>query len=1159
MNIQLTLFMQSQHSIGIGKHSIEEIYKHLKSIGYPTIFIADTSMDIFLECQSYNDIVCGYKTKILHGDKHSEAVIIPNNEDGYRTLLKMCKDFDIRNDFPYGIQQDIIIPFLNELTILLLDDNIISKDIISNTKKQFKLLNESEKQLMTYFLNKPKYEQQIQTNSFSFMSDDEFTKLKVFISNSSNLKKLKQSILLEEEQQDICLLNYSNVYRLNEGNYNLNSEKYLYSSKFKSLEEIPHYNQNDLREILRNVSPIKIQKEIQSYIIPTNNISITFQNTIEELINIYEKEEISFFLKKSLNNKQLLYFFSKINYDKISYQEIDEKKLQKLLNKKGILLNKITEEQKKEIAKKYNLYITSKEFLYNKEYRDRLAFELKEIMENGVTDFLSYFLTIENIIKLARENGLKIGDGRGSAVASLICFLLDITNIDPIKNKLNFKRFLQRSRFGNLNMFHKDLIFNEQSWEKQPLLDINYLKEKYVNLDINEEWIKSEYEFIDANPKIINYLLYLKEKHKFFEDNDSSIVYALGIGDKPKHKCTIKNLHPPDIDIDVNNRTKLLQIIEENYGIEQICQISVYNYFKMNELVSSILKKNSNIHNNQIEQILTELKKEKNKDELESFKKLTITNSTIRRFFSVYENEKNEIISNYNKLKSLSVHPSGIIICDKPVYENFPVYKRSNGMFIAFNDKNILEQFGFLKLDFLNLETLNELKQAEETSKFNMSEITYDDKYIFESFMKGDTDHIFQCKSNLVKTILKQTKQINSILDLAILMSAARPGPIKNGVDKQIIELMNNVSKKPHKDKNIERILSDSYGMIIFQEQIIEISEYIGMSNKDSLDIMYSIKNKNLDQIKGYKEKFIKKGLLSTKNDEAYLTELWNDMEQFGSYGFNKAHAVAYATIAYQCMFYQVYYKYDWVTSILNTDKNDINEIYLAYNFIKKPSRNSDYNQFINYKNEYILTPLRLCKKINEDHIKWIKEFYGKNVDDLKKYLKETLIKFKDYEIIVLSGLLDFILDRAKDRYLLLSIFKAHAEYTKKFESLSEKDFLELETVYINLPVKNSLNLEEINKISLNYLLRKIDVKVFENDHITYFGIITQIKKLKIKKDGENKGKDLIIGQISIDSQPYDFTIFPDSINQEIKEKDTIIFTGYKNKEGKVIISKYTL
>lgn len=1156
MNIQTNLLVISQNSIGLGEHSIEQIYSHIKSLGYPIVFISDTSMDIFLETNKYKDLISGYRTKVILEDKISECILVPNNLEGYYSLLKICPLFEIKGDIPFGIKYVNLVPILDNVTVLLLDDKITSLNLLEEIYKMYLSLNDSEKDLFNYFLNKPRYEQQIQLNNFPFMEDVLFSKLKVFISKNGNLIKVKE--MLKEQTTDSNIRYHNNIFKLNIGDYNRNNQNELYSSDFINLNSIKPFDTNETRDVLPQIKPFSINKSIQSYSIKTGNVTDTFKSYIVELIEKYRDEPIGIYLEKALNDDLIMHFFSKINTNKIIVKEIDYKRINKLIKLNNLDLEKVTEKQKKELAKKFNLYVENKEFLYNKSYRDRLSKELKEVIDNGVTNFLSYFLTIKNIIDLAREDGLKIGDGRGSAVASLICYLLDITNIDPLVNNLNFKRFLQRSRFGNLNLIHTDLEFNESSWDKKHLLTIEDLNKNFINFDTNSDWMEIEYTFIIANPSIINYLLYLKEKNKFFIDNDSSIIYALGLGDKPTRRCSIKNLHPPDIDIDVNDRNRLLELIELNYGIENTCQISVYNYYKMHDLITDTLKKNVNISTKQIELIISEFKKEKGKDELEVFKKVTITNATIRRFFSVYDNEKQQIIQGYNKLKSISVHPSGVIICNEPVYHNFPVYKRSNNRFISFNDKNTLEEFGFLKLDFLNLETLNELKLVEYLSNVKAIDIQYNDPKVFEAFMMGDTDYIFQCKSNLVKDIFKKTKKIKSILDLAILMSAARPGPMKIGADKELINLINTGSQKEHSDRKIQKILSDSYGMVLFQEHIIEISDYIGMSEKDSINIMYAIKNKNINKIKSFKDKFIKKGLLTTKNDSNYLTKLWDDMEQFGSYGFNKAHAIAYATISYQCMFYQVYFKKEWITSLLNTGKNNINDIYLHYDFIKKPERNSDPENFILVNNE-IISPTKLLKKINNDHIQWIKHFYGKNIDDLKSYLKETLIKFKDFELIVLSGLLDHLIEEAKGRYSLLSLFKAHKEYTNKFSSFENTDFRNLELEFINLPLREKLTLEEINKLSLNNLFKSIDDTVFSTDQITYFGTITKVKKLKIKKDGENKGKNLILGQMSINSNLYEFTIFPDAISSEIKEKEVIIFTGYKNKEGKIIINKYII
>ena len=432
----------------------------------------------------------------------------------------------------------------------------------------------------------------------------------------------------------------------------------------------------------------------------------------------------------------------------------------------------------------------------------------------------------------------------------------------------------------------------------------------------------------------------------------STVAYCIGITnvDPIKYQLLFERfLNPervslPDIDIDFDDRgrDKIIDWVVEKYGHSQVAQIITYGTMGGKSAIRDtarvldlplpetdlLAKKVPPMPLNQLFSLDEKTLREKlGSDELENAldlrktsKEETLAGKTLKQA-SILE----------GSLRNTGIHACGMIITPSDIRELIPVSisKDSNLLSTQF-DNSAVEKAGLLKMDFLGLKTLTLIKDActiiEKRSgvKLNPDEFPLDDEKTYELFQKGETIGIFQYESVGMQRYLKQLKP-DKFDDLIAMNALYRPGPLRY--------IPNFIARKQGKETieydlpEMEEILKSTYGITVYQEQVMQLSQIISGFTKGEADLLRKAMGKKIRALLNkLKPKFISGGK-KRGHEEFTLEKIWKDWEAFAAYAFNKSHSTCYAYIAFQTAYLKAHYPAEYMASVLSNNMNDIKQI----------------------------------------------------------------------------------------------------------------------------------------------------------------------------------------------------------------------------------------
>ena len=474
----------------------------------------------------------------------------------------------------------------------------------------------------------------------------------------------------------------------------------------------------------------------------------------------------------------------------------------------------------------------------SEEIESRLKHELGVIKKMG---FAGYFLITADFVNYAKENGIPVGPGRGSAAGSIVSYALGITSIDPLKYNLLFERFL--------------------------------------------------------NPERISL---------------------------------------PDIDIDfcIERRGEVIDYIKKQYGENSVTQIITFGKMKARQVVRDVGRVMSYPFG-EIDKIAKAIPEELNITLTDAIEK----NPELRKFAM---GDYKELIQHSLVLEGMnrhaSTHAAGVVIAPSDLTDYIPLYKSSQGDVTSQYDMKGLEDLGLLKMDFLGLRTLTVIDKAVKLIKHlgeevNIDNLQYDDQKVFKLFAKGMTAGIFQFESSGMREFLKKLKP-TALEDLIAMNALYRPGPM-NSIN-EFIDRKHGKKKIVYPHPDIKPILKETHGIIVYQEQVMQIANEIGGFNMAEADIMRRAMGKKIPELmKESAEKFItgavKRGINKNK-----ATEIVKLIEKFAQYGFNKSHSTAYAIIAYQTAWLKTYYPAEFMSANLTSEMSNSNRVVILINDCRK-------------------------------------------------------------------------------------------------------------------------------------------------------------------------------------------------------------------------------
>ena len=605
------------------------------------------------------------------------------------------------------------------------------------------------------------------------------------------------------------------------------------------------------------------------------------------------------------------------------------------------------------------------------------------------TGYPGYFLIVQDITSQARKMGVSVGPGRGSAAGSVVAYCLGITNVDPIKYGLLFERFLNPDRVS------------------LPDIDIDFDDEGRSNL-IN--WIVNKYGI-----------------------NQVAQIITFGT---MAAKSSIRDVARV-LNLELSQADKMAKMVPWNISLKKIL-----NAQNNNDDLKSKLNRDDLYKVNELQKIL-----KKNDLSSEVLKTAAILEGSIR---------------------NIGTHACGMIIAPENIQEIIPVGVSTNSMVIknsngeSFNlpttqfDNSVVESAGLLKMDFLGLKTLSiindSIKMIKERHGININtdEINLEDPKTYDLYKKGETNGTFQFESVGMQRYLRLLKP-DKFEDLIAMNALYRPGPLE--YIPKFINRKHGKEKIEYDLPEMEEYLKDTYGITVYQEQVMLLSQSLAGFSKGDADILRkAMGKKNKVLLDELKEKFFN-GCKKNNHSIEKVQKIWSDWESFAAYAFNKSHSTCYSVLAFYTAYLKAHYPSEFMSSVLTHHINDIKKLGFYLEECKRmsisilgPDINESFMQYSVNSSGQIRFGLEAIKGVGSAAAEFIINERKKNgnyadIFDFFKRMDSRLTNKRVFEALVLGGGFDsltnskrsiFFNENEKNEMFLERLIKFGSAYRKQ-------------------------------------------------------------------------------------------------------------------------------
>ncbi|MDQ7044285.1 MAG: DNA polymerase III subunit alpha [Sulfurimonas sp.] len=505
----------------------------------------------------------------------------------------------------------------------------------------------------------------------------------------------------------------------------------------------------------------------------------------------------------------------------------------------------------------------------HEEYKERLEFEMGII---NSMKFPGYMLIVWDFVKVAKEMGIAVGPGRGSAAGSLVAYSLDITDIDPMKYDLLFERFLNPER---VSMPDIDMDFMQARRGEV----IDYVVEKYGRNQVAQ---------------IITFGSLLAKG--VIRDVARVLDMPLSQADK------MAKLIPDELGITLNGKTKKGQFVD--------------GAFQKEPKIGELLDGDANA-------------------------------ARVWEFAKKLEGLK----------RNAGIHAAGVVISNEELWFKTPIYKPTGeDTFVTQYSLNYLEDVDLIKFDFLGLKTLDVIDNAIKLIKRRYDkeviwhEIDENDEKVYEVIRTGETVGMFQIESSGMQDLNKRLKP-DSFEDLIAVLALYRPGPMESGMLDSFVERKHGREAIEYTFDIMEPILKNTYGVIVYQEQVMQIVQNVGGFSLGYSDIIRRAMGKKKDMAT-YNAEF-SEGAVKQGHPRDEASKLFDLIEKFAGYGFNKSHSAAYAMVTFQTAWLKTYYPNEFMAALLTSDKDNMDKVVRYIDEVKRmgielspPDVNDSYLEF---------------------------------------------------------------------------------------------------------------------------------------------------------------------------------------------------------------------
>jgi DNA polymerase-3 subunit alpha len=581
-------------------------------------------------------------------------------------------------------------------------------------------------------------------------------------------------------------------------------------------------------------------------------------------------------------------------------------------------------------------------------YQERLSHEIATIKKMG---FPGYFLIVWDFIRYAKERGIPVGPGRGSAAGSLVAYCMKITDVDPMQYDLLFERFLNPERVT------------------MPDIDVDFC--------------------VRGRGDVINYVSDL-----YGRQNVAQIITFGTMASRAAIKDVGRALEMPYADVE-----KVAKLIPPPIRGRNV---SIEDAIRMNSDLKQLIENDEKV---------------------------------------------SELIDIARKLEGASrhssVHAAGVVISPKPIHELVPVCVNQNNELTTQFVMSDLEKTGMLKMDFLALTTLTIIEdclkfiEKDQGERLDLSQIPLNDVPALKLFEDGLLNAVFQFESAGMVEICRKLKP-ESLEDLSALNALYRPGPLDGGMVDDYIERRHGRRKVTYIVPQMKEILENTYGILVYQEQIMQLAQKLAGYSLGEADLMRrAMGKKKKEEMAQHEEKFIN-GAVERGIAKEKAEKIFSLMAQFADYGFNRSHSFAYAYLAYQTAYLKANYPTHFYAAVLTSEGDNTEKVarYIAEMksrgiALLPPDINSS-NQGFTPVGGAVRFGLAAIKGVGEAAVQSIlrtrdAEGVFKSLFDLAERVDSRAVNKRVYEAMIKSGALDELVggESAKRAALLTALDRA--------------------------------------------------------------------------------------------------------------------------------------
>ncbi|MHA4988614.1 DNA polymerase III subunit alpha [Cetobacterium somerae] len=685
----------------------------------------------------------------------------------------------------------------------------------------------------------------------------------------------------------------------------------------------------------------------------------------------------------------------------------------------------------------------------------------------------------------------------------------------------------------------------------------------------------------------------------------SLVAYALKITDLDPIKYNLifeRFLNPerismPDIDIDIcqERREEVIEYVTQKYGEDKVAQIITFGRMKARAAlrdVGRVLDVNLAKVDKIAKLIPAFLTLEEALKASSELRELYTEDNEIRNLVNLSQRLE-------NKVRHASIHAAGVVITKDPLMEVVPLYSDNKDHKISTQyQMKELEELGLLKMDFLGLRNLTNIQRTIEYIKeskgkdIKLEEISLNEISVYEMLSSGDSLGVFQLESIGIRKILVQLKP-NRFEDVIALLALYRPGPLGSGMVESFINCKNGLEEIKYPHPTLEKVLKETYGVILYQEQVMKIANIMASYSLGEADLLRRAMGKKQASIMDEnREKFVKRSINNGYSKEK-AEEIFDLIDKFAGYGFNKSHSAAYALIAYWTAYFKHFYPEEYYASIMTSEKSNVENVAFYIEDAKAHKlelKLSDVNNPVSkftVENGGIRFSLAAIKNVGESLAQKIQAEFEKNgnylrYEDFIYRLRGQGLNKKNIEALVYSGALDSLPGNRKQKIESIEKVIDYANKKIKEDDIQQMNLFggaKSEMVNFVLPDVTDFTpdeklekekeflgfyysahpLDKYDWLIKTYKMNKIsEIKLENSLHIIKtYGILRDVKKILTKKTKEPMCTFVIedyYDQISGIIFPREYK---DYLNIELEGKAVVIdgsiqvdyFNGNENKK----------